>query len=130
MTLQFRPVKKKNPAKPGDPVKYFPNPVFTGKVSLRNLANEIARRTSMSTADTIAVLEACTAVIPDFLTDGAIVSLGDFGTFRLTMKGEGAPSGKELNASHITDVRVKFRPGKEFSDRIKMAKLKKESKKS
>jgi predicted histone-like DNA-binding protein len=126
MSLKFRPVKRNNPVKRQEPAMFYPNPVYRDKVNVRLLAKEIARRTSLSTTDTIAVLEACTEVIPYFLTEGDIVSLGDFGSFRITLKGEGAVTKKKMTTANITDIRVKFRPGKEFSLLVRSAELEKE----
>jgi predicted histone-like DNA-binding protein len=106
---------------------FYPNPVCSEKINIRQLAKEIAIRTSLSTTDTIAVLEACTEVIPYFLTNGAIVSLGDFGSFRVTLKGKGAATAKEMTAANVTKIRVKFRPGKEFASLVRSAELEKES---
>jgi nucleoid DNA-binding protein len=74
----------------------------------------------------MAVLEACTQLIPYFLNDGSIVSLGDFGSFRVTLKGKGSATAKAMTRSHVKEVKVKFRPGKEFANRMKEAKLMKE----
>ena len=126
MSLKYRPVKRSNPVKRQNPAMFYPNPVYRDKVNVRQLAKEIARRTSLSTTDTIAVLEACTEVIPYFLTEGDIVSLGDFGSFRITLKGEGTATKKKMTAGNITDIRVKFRPGKEFSLLVRSAELEKE----
>jgi predicted histone-like DNA-binding protein len=126
MSLKYRPVKRINPANPGEPALFFPNPVCSEKISIRQLSKEIAVRTSLSTVDTIAVLEACTEVIPYFLTQGAIVSLGDFGSFRVFLKGEGAVTAKEMMAANVTEIRVKFRPGKEFASLVRSAELEKE----
>jgi nucleoid DNA-binding protein len=41
----------------------------------------IARMSTISTADTMAMLEAFLTVVPDLLTEGKIVELGEFGTF-------------------------------------------------
>jgi predicted histone-like DNA-binding protein len=126
MALPYRPVKRANPVKRGEPEMYYPNPVYREKVGLRKLSAAIAARTTLSTVDTMAVLEACTEMIPLFLTGGAIVSLGDFGSFRITLKGTGSATAKEMTAANITEIRVKFRPGKEFASRVKEAELEKE----
>jgi hypothetical protein len=41
MTLLYRPVKKKNPAKPQDPELFFPCPVSREKVGTKQLAKEL-----------------------------------------------------------------------------------------
>ncbi len=43
-----------------------------------------------------------------------IVDLGDFGTFRLSVKAEGSDSADEVTANNIKNVNVRFTPGKEF----------------
>jgi predicted histone-like DNA-binding protein len=126
MPIRYRPVKKKNPAKPGEPELYFPCPVSVDKVNARQLANEIAVRTSLSTTDTVAVLEAFTKVIPFFLGEGAIVSLGDFGSFRIAMTGKGTATKKAMTSANVTGIRVIFRPGPEFTALIETAELEKE----
>jgi len=49
------------------------------------IAAEIAKMSTVSTIDAIAVLEAFKQVIPQHLADGKIVRLGDFGTFITTI---------------------------------------------
>jgi predicted histone-like DNA-binding protein len=128
MSLKYRPVRKLNPAKRDEPPLYFPNPVFTGRVTTRTVAKAIADRTSLSTTDTIAVLDACSDVIPEFLLRGATVSLNNLGTFRLSMKGKGAPTAKQLTSSHVTDIRIHFHPAPDFAGKVKDATLEKERK--
>jgi predicted histone-like DNA-binding protein len=126
MSIKFRPVKKRNPARPGEPELFFPCPVSRSMVNVRQLANEIAERTSLSTTDTVAALDALTNVIPFFLGQGSIVALGDFGSFRITLTGKGVATKKEMTAADITGMRVVFRPGPEFLNLVKKAEFKKE----
>jgi len=126
MSIRFRPVKKKNPAKPGEPELFFPCPVSKDKITTQKLAKIIASRTSLSSTDVVAVLDACTSAIPDCLSDGFIVSLGDFGSFRVSLKGEGTATRKEMTESDVKKIRVHFRPGKEFASLVRFAKLEKE----
>jgi predicted histone-like DNA-binding protein len=125
MAIKYRPVKKVNPAKRGEEQLFYPCPVSDQKVTTRRLAEEIAAATSFSTPDTIGVLEALVFAIPKFLCEGAIVSLGDFGTFRVTLKGKGKATKKEMTRSDIREIRIKFQPGAEFSRQVKTADLEK-----
>jgi nucleoid DNA-binding protein len=52
--------------------------------------------------------------VPDELADGNIVSLGDFGSFRLRVRSEGAATTEEVTARNITKTLTSFRPGKRF----------------
>ena len=125
MAINYKPVKKVNPFNPKDPIKYFSSPIYKDKVNLRKIAKEISERTSLSTSDTLAVLEAMTQVLPFFLTNGSIVNLGDFGTFRITLQSSGADNPGELTPSHNTGFKLLFRPGKEMTDQLKQIQTRK-----
>ena len=81
---------------------------------------------TVSTADTIALLEAFLTVVPDQLADGKIVELGEFGTFRISLSSDGADTADKVSADNITDVRVIFNPGKRFEDVLATLKFQKE----
>jgi predicted histone-like DNA-binding protein len=115
VSVNYKPVPKKNPAKQTDPPKYYAQVVSSGDMSLRQLAKEVAATSSMGTADTMAVIEAFLQIIPKALGDGKIVRLGDFGSFSIQASSEGADDADSLNRHSIKKVAVKFRPGKEFS---------------
>ena len=65
--------------------------------------------------ETMAVLEGLLQIIPDELTNGKIVKLGDFGTFRTTLSAEGVATEEEFTPSKIKNLNVRFRPAREFS---------------
>ena len=119
MSINFQPVKRINPSKPGEPAKFYASPVYKDKITLRKISKEIAERTSLSSTDTMAVLEALTQVLPFFLIDGNIVYLGDFGTFRINLHSTAAEKEEDLNASNVTGFRLNFRAGKEYSGLLK-----------
>jgi len=125
MAINYKPVKKVNPFNTDNPVKYYSSPVYKDRVSLRKIAKEISERTTLSTTDTLAVLEAMTQVLPFFLTNGSIVNLGDFGTFRITLQSRGADIPGELTPSHNTGFKLLFRPGKEMTDQLKQIETRK-----
>ena len=116
MAVNFKPVPKRNPSKQDEAPKYYAQVVSTGDMSLRQLAKEVAVMSTVSTPDTMAVIEAMLEVIPKALGDGKIVRLGDFGSFSLSVNSEGSVDAKTLSQNQIKRVSVKFRPGKEFSN--------------
>ena len=65
-------------------------------------------------ADTMAVLEALLTVIPQELSRGNIVELGDFGNFWLRTSTEGADTPEAVRATQIAGVLPRFNAGKEF----------------
>ncbi|MEI6062269.1 MAG: HU family DNA-binding protein [Bacteroidota bacterium] len=115
MAVNFKAVPKKNPSKQDDPPKYYAQVVSSGEMSMRQVAKQISAISTVSTTDTVAVIEAFLEVVPQTLADGKIVRLGDFGSFSLTLSSEGVADAASLGAKDITRVNVKFRPGKEFA---------------
>lgn len=53
-------------------------------------------------------------IILQELARGNIVDLGDFGSFSLRIRGEGADTAEEVSAHNITRTVAAFRPGKQF----------------
>jgi len=92
--------------------------VSSGDMTLRQVAQQIALISTVSTADTLAVLENFLQVVPTALAEGKIVRLGDFGSYSLTVKSDGAASDSELSVNQIKKTTVKFRPGKIFMKTI------------
>lgn len=114
MTVKYNVVERGNPSKPADPKKYYPSIVSSGRLTLRQLAGEISKISTVSSADTMAVLEAFLSVIPGELAKGNIVELGDFGNFWLKSSAEGVDTAEAVRASQIGGVLPRFSPGKEF----------------
>jgi predicted histone-like DNA-binding protein len=81
---------------------------------LRALSRQIAEISTVSSVDTLAVLEALLTLIPRQLAAGNIIELGDFGSFRLRIQSEGADTPETVTAHNIKKVRPLFSPGKEF----------------
>lgn len=114
MAVKYNVVARGNPSKPTDPKKYYPSIVSSGRLTLRQLAGEISKISTVSSADTMAVLEAFLSVIPSELAKGNIVELGDFGNFWLKANADGAETAETARASQITTLTAQFKPGKEF----------------
>ncbi len=114
MAVSFNIVAKKNPAKQSDPPKYYAQAVNSGTINLRELAKLITEKSTVKSADTMAVIEGLLEVIPAALADGKIIHIGDFGTFSLTIKSEGVADENKVTAHHVNKTNIRFRPGSEF----------------
>ncbi len=68
--------------------------------------------------DILAVLEGLTQVIPQQMANGNIIRLADFGSFRVSLRSEGVENPADFTQSQITETKVLFRPGSEFSRRL------------
>lgn len=117
--MKFKKTPKKNPQDREAPPKFYATPVNSGKVTLDDFANRIARSSSLTRGDIINVLSNFLDEMPEYLKDGKSVQLGDFGTVRLSFSSQGADTVDEVNASLIKDVRVIFTPNVKLKDELK-----------
>jgi predicted histone-like DNA-binding protein len=114
MTVKYNVVERGNPSNPTAPKKFYPSIESSGRKTLRQMAARISEISTVSSADTMAVLEALLTVIPQELAAGNIVELGDFGNFWLRADSEGAETAADVHASNIKGVLPRFNAGKEF----------------
>ena len=102
---------KKNPQDLKAPEKYYATAKSIGNVSLKEIAKEIEKRSSLSKGDIENVLTNLCDVIPMFLRIGNTVSLGDFGSFHLTLQSEGKDKPQEVSADSVKKARPVFVSG-------------------
>lgn len=119
MPIPYKIVSKYNPAKPGDPKKFYASVNSSGEVNIRDLAREIADISTMSLPDVIGVLESLVMLIPKHARQGKIVRLGEVGSLRISASSEGCATEQEVNASKIRGGRFLFTPGKDLQQSLK-----------
>ena len=118
MSVNYNAVPKKDPRDPDAAPRYYPSIVKSGNTSMRTLAKRIAEISTVSTVDTMAVLEGLLTVLPQELADGNVVRLGDFGSFWLRTKTQGADTPEAVTANNILNVLPRFTPGREFKQAL------------
>ena len=92
---------------------WYPRSVTVGKpVETQELANRIARESTVSPADTHAVLRALPNVMADFMKESRAVHFEGLGWFRytITSAGKGVATREEVSSDQITGLRVQFSP--------------------
>ena len=114
--MKIKMVQRKNPQKKSE-VKYYASPVNAGKKTLRDIAHDIAGRSSLTRGDIENVLSNFIDCLPHYLRDGFSVQLGEFGTMRLTLSSEGAATEKGFKTETIKP-RVVFTPGRELKSEL------------
>ena len=98
--------------------KWYPQSVTVGKpVTTDEVAKRLAAESTVSPADTFAVLKSLGGVLGDFMANGRTVKLDGLGTFYYTAvtNGNGMDTADKVTASQISDVRVRFIPEKHTS---------------
>lgn len=118
MTVKIHAIQRGNPSNKNAPKKYYPSIESTGHVTTRELADEAAEISTLSNADMAAAIESFLTIIPQELSKGNIVELGDFGSFWIRIQSDGVDKEEDVQASQVTNVLPQFRPGKEFKQTL------------
>ncbi len=118
MSVKYNVVERGNPSKPEEPKKFYPSIQSSGRLSLRQLAEQAADRSTLTTADILAAVESFLAIVPKELAKGNIVELGEFGSFWLKTTSEGADTAENVRADQISTVLPRFNPGKQFKQAL------------
>lgn len=107
----FKRIQKKNNL-------WYPQSVTWGKaVSTREVADELAAISTVTRGDTYAVMENLGRVLSNYMGQGRTVKINGVGTFYYTANAakNGVETEKEVNATQINGVRVRFIPEVERS---------------
>ena len=126
MSINYRVISKKDPRNPSAPPRYYASLKSGGRSDMRQVARQIAMISTVSSGDTLGVLEGLLAVVPQELAEGRVVELGELGSFRLSARSESAPEPGGISARSITGVKVIFMPGKLFKQALMDIKYQKE----
>lgn len=101
---------KKNPLKKTE-IKYYPQMAPSTPMTLAQIVKRVEKRSTVSSADVKAVLDALQYEVIEALENGNSVRLGDLGSFRLTIKSQGVETvaeAKKKGAQLIKKVNVQF----------------------
>ena len=112
--MKYKIIEKGNPGDPKKEKKQYANAVNAGNLTIKELAKEIAGRSSLTRGDIENVLANFLDELPNYLKIGMSVKLGEFGTMRLNLKSEGVEKGKKFDASKIKGVKIIFTPSSEL----------------
>ena len=128
MSIKYSIVNRRNPIDPTAPGKYYPSMKANGRVDLKEIATLVGQISGIKSPATMGVVEALLFVIPQALAEGNIVDLGDFGSYRLTLRASGEADSKDVSSKNILEVKVNFVPGKRFRQALSGVSYRKEEK--
>jgi len=123
--MNYKLVKRTNPQNRKEE-KWYAAPVNSGKVTKREITTEIMQMSSLSRGDASNVIENLLEILPKYLLMGKSVSLGEFGTLRLSFSSQGVEKPEEFKANLIGNPKVVFTPSTEMKKILKEAKFEKE----
>lgn len=109
---------KKKPAfttKEGETAVLYPSIVHCGKLTTEKLAQLISERSTFTPGDIEGLLKELVNVAGEYIGEGYIVELGDFGTFTGKLKARRLVADKkEMRSTSISFNGVNFRASKKF----------------
>lgn len=91
---------------------------MVGRVSTKQLAEDIADRCTVHRSDVMAVLDVLSTSAMSFLSKGMGVQLGALGSFSLSVRGKSAPSKEEWKPELVKKAVVRYTPGVEMRDKL------------
>lgn len=107
--MKYKLIERANP-QDRTKVKWYANPVNDGKITENEIAKDIVLNSSLSRGDITNVIQNLLDTLPKYLLMGKSVSLGEFGTLRLSFTSDGVEKVDEFNANMINGVKVIFTP--------------------
>ena len=114
-TVTYSVVGRRDPGDKLAPVKYYAQAQARGVLSIREMCQRIQQATTVTRADTMAVLIALSEVVADGLRSGEIVRLGDLGSLQIGLSGKGSSTEENYHAGLISKARINFRPGSDLA---------------
>ena len=122
--MKYKVIKRSNPQNRTEE-KWYAIPINEGKITKTDIAKELVAMSSLSRGDVANVIENLLEVIPKYLLMGKSVSLGELGTFRLSLSSKGVENPEEITVGMIKGAKVIFTPSVELKNAIANMKIEK-----
>jgi predicted histone-like DNA-binding protein len=97
----------------------YPQIVVSGTKDLKDLAKEIARRSTIKEGTIVGLFCDLETVIANYLADGYNVKLGELGTFSATLTCRKVTDKSEIRAASVHFDNVKFKPTRQFRKEVR-----------
>lgn len=119
MALKYTVTERKSLTKTGDrKMMQVATQVNLGKVTIHQLAKEIADITSLGRGDVASVLTHLSELAIRYATLGFSIDLGDLGTLTPRLSAKALPLTEKYTPDAIRSLRLRFTPSKEMKIRL------------
>lgn len=109
--IDFKPVACPDLKNPELPNKFRASITNSKEVTLDKVAGMISNQCTLNKTDVIAVLSALSLVVPELLSLGHTVNMGNLGSFQLTLSSATVDNAEDISVDSIKNARIRFRPG-------------------
>ncbi|MDR2824046.1 MAG: HU family DNA-binding protein [Prevotellaceae bacterium] len=107
---------------------YYAVPAWSGIVGTREIAQELAGRSSLTPADIRATLIGLVEVMETYLHNGFSVKLDDLGVFRLSATSDGYETPEECTPHRVRAAKLCFRADSQIKKALKKVKFERDRK--
>jgi predicted histone-like DNA-binding protein len=119
MSILYKAIGRTQPGVAGGgQIKYYAGIKREREVTLREMVKEISSRSTVTTADAMAVIENFLELVPKFLRNGRTVNLGQLGSFRVNISSKGYDTPDEVGNYSIKRNKISFLPSAEMRENM------------
>ena len=122
MSILYSAVQRANPSK-RDEVLWYPVLKRISKLSEREVALQISEETTLNPKEAEISIYQLEKILVRSLLNGQTVSLGEIGTFSLTVKATGSATAEEVSARSVNKIMLRFRPSDNLRYKLNQATL-------
>jgi len=118
--------QRRNPVDPSAPKKHYASPVYHGKITKKEIADDLVLISALSRGDISSVIENLLDSIPKYMLKGYSVQLGELGTLRISFSSEGVDNPNDFNVAMVRGKKILFTPGSAFKEILSKLSLEKD----
>lgn len=126
--MKFKVIQKNNPIDKDKNALFYPFPVYSDTLEIRDLLQEISYASSVTPSDVRVVTDSLVEILQRYLVRGNKVKVDGIGTFKLSFNGSGKETSKDVSANDIYNAKVTFLSDKNLrnyvSSNVKYEKVK------
>ena len=127
-TIPYYIVQRVDPRDPTQPTIYYAKVRLKKTVSFRDLVRKISSFSTVNPPDVMAVMESLIHIVPELMKEGAIVRMGELGSFYPSIKSQGYKSKEEVSSKGISTTRIRFRPGRLIREEMRGSSFRRQEK--
>jgi predicted histone-like DNA-binding protein len=106
MAVKYLLVQKGNTGDAAAPKKFCAAPAPRNKTTVKDISKDISEISPLNYGDISNVLNNFAQLIPKYLSNGNIVSLGELGNLRLNFSSEGTLTKNSFSPAKINKVKI------------------------
>lgn len=119
MAFTYRVIERKNTiANAKNPKAAFARAKMLGRVTTKELAEDISDRCTVHRADVVAVLDVMSISVMHYMSKGLGVQLGELGSFSLSVRGKSAATKKDWKPEMVHKAMVRYTPSSEMKTKL------------